>query len=148
MPSKPTRPARPADYPAHTTEKLRYGDTDRQGHVNNAVFSTLFESGRVHLFQHPDRSPAPEGTEFVIVRLVVDFLEEMTWPGEVDVATGVAQIGRSSFHLVQALFVDGRCVARADNIMVLMDSQTRRSTPLPDDLRSALEALAAATVLP
>ncbi|MET3446565.1 hypothetical protein [Ralstonia sp. 1138] len=26
-----------SDYPLHSTDKLRYGDTDRQGHINNAV---------------------------------------------------------------------------------------------------------------
>jgi len=29
------------------TDRLRFSDLDRQDHVNNAVFSTLFESGRV-----------------------------------------------------------------------------------------------------
>jgi acyl-CoA thioester hydrolase len=38
-----------ANYAHQTFDKLRYGDTDRQGHVNNAVFSTLFETGRVEM---------------------------------------------------------------------------------------------------
>ena len=38
-----------SDFPFHTREKLRYGDTDRQGHVNNAVFATFFETGRVDM---------------------------------------------------------------------------------------------------
>jgi acyl-CoA thioester hydrolase len=29
------------DYPLRTYEKLRYADTDRQGHVNNAIFATM-----------------------------------------------------------------------------------------------------------
>ena len=29
-------------YPFWTEEKLRNADTDRQGHVNNAVFATFF----------------------------------------------------------------------------------------------------------
>ena len=29
-------------------EVCRYGDTDRQGHVNNAAFVTFCETGRVH----------------------------------------------------------------------------------------------------
>lgn len=32
-----------------TREKLRGADTDRQGHVNDADFSTMFETGRVEL---------------------------------------------------------------------------------------------------
>ena len=37
------------DFVALSREKLRYSDTDRQGHVNNAVFSTFLETGRVEL---------------------------------------------------------------------------------------------------
>lgn len=36
-------------FPFRSSDKLRYGDTDRQGHVNNAVFSTFLETGRVEL---------------------------------------------------------------------------------------------------
>ena len=36
-------------FPTQVTENIRYGDTDRQGHVNNAVYATYFESGRVDL---------------------------------------------------------------------------------------------------
>lgn len=34
------------DFSLLTTDKIRYSDTDRQGHVNNAVFSTFLETGR------------------------------------------------------------------------------------------------------
>jgi acyl-CoA thioesterase FadM len=34
-------------YKIWTYDKLRYNDTDRQGHVNNAIFATFFETGRV-----------------------------------------------------------------------------------------------------
>ena len=32
-----------------TNEKLRNGDTDQQGHINNAKIATFFESGRVEV---------------------------------------------------------------------------------------------------
>ena len=35
------------DFPIQAFDKLRYADTDRQGHVNNANFSTFLETGRV-----------------------------------------------------------------------------------------------------
>ncbi len=43
------------DFPVVTTDKLRYCDTDRQGHVNNAVFLTFLETGRVELLYNPVR---------------------------------------------------------------------------------------------
>ena len=80
----------PDDFPARSTEKLRYGDTDRQGHVNNAVFATFMETGRVEMFFGGDTGLSTEDTEFVIVRLELDFLAEVTWPGTVEIGTMVA----------------------------------------------------------
>jgi acyl-CoA thioester hydrolase len=34
------------DFPHQTFEKVRYGDTDAQGHVNNAIFPEYLETGR------------------------------------------------------------------------------------------------------
>ena len=51
---------RPQDFPLRTTDKLRYGDTDRHGQVNNAVFSTFLETGRVEMVfdaDHPLLAP-------------------------------------------------------------------------------------------
>jgi acyl-CoA thioester hydrolase len=38
------------DYPFKTYDKIRYRDTVRQNHVNNAVFSTFLETGRVEFY--------------------------------------------------------------------------------------------------
>ena len=46
----------PDAFPSRTHDKLRYNDTDRQGHVNNAVFSTFLESSS---------SPAARWTSWV-----------------------------------------------------------------------------------
>ena len=58
-----------ADFPRRTFEKLRYSDTDRQGHVNNAVFSTMLETGRVEILCDPARPLYAEGCAFVIASL-------------------------------------------------------------------------------
>ena len=120
-----------ADYPSQTYDKLRLGDTDRQGHVNNAVFSTLFETGRAEFLHDPVKPFKEPGTSFVIVRIEIDFLREINWPGRIEIGTRLASIGRSSIKLEQALFQEDRCVATAESVMVLMDEATRRSCPLP-----------------
>ena len=129
------------DYPAHKRETLRFADTDRQGHVNNAVFATLCESGRATVLYDPNRPLAPQGTQFVIARLTLNFIEELNWPGEVVIGTGVGRLGRSSIGVVQGIFDGERCVATAESVIVLMDDETRRSTPLPEETRQALEGL-------
>jgi acyl-CoA thioester hydrolase len=130
-----------SDFPLRTTDKLRYGDTDRQGHVNNAVFSTLLETGRVELIYDPKLSLAEPGAAFVLARLEVDFRAELRWPGEVEIASRVAAIGRSSVRLEQAVFQSGRCAATAVSVIVLMDDVTRASRPLAPETRARLEQL-------
>lgn len=131
------------DYPAQITEKLRYADTDRQGHINNAVFATLFESGRVSFLYDPACPLAPIGSQFVIAKLSISFLDELNWPGDVSIGTGVERLGNSSFNLIQGVFYNNRCVATADSVMVLMNEVTRKSTALQDATRDALESLIA-----
>jgi len=129
-----------ATFPLWTREKVRYADTDRQGHVNNAVFSTFLESGRVPFLYDPENPLSPPGCAFVIARLVLDFRAEITWPSIVDIGTVVLKIGRSSFTLGQSIFVGESCVAAAETVIVLVDETTRRSTPMPETLRARLSA--------
>ncbi|MEJ2016061.1 MAG: thioesterase family protein [Limibacillus sp.] len=130
----------PDAFPSRTHDKLRYNDTDRQGHVNNAVFSTFLETGRVEIF-YRDPDVIREGCEFVIARCTLDFLGEIRWPGEVEICSGVKRLGTSSVNLEQAIFQDGEVVAHAETIIVQIDQQPRKSAPLSDKARTKLETL-------
>lgn len=128
------------DFPVKAMDTIRYGDTDKLGHVNNAVFSTFLETGRTSLLLHP-RTFTPPGAGFALVRLVIDYRAEMHWPGEAHVGTGVTALGRSSISMRQAIFQDGRCMATAETVVVLFDTVARRSMPLPEATRQALVSL-------
>lgn len=117
-------------YPLRASDKLRYSDTDRQGHVNNAVYSTFLETGRVELLFHVAGELAEPGAAFVIARLELDFLAEGLWPGMVEIGTAVANVGRSSVTLEQVICQDGRHLAKARSVIVQMNESTRRSQPL------------------
>lgn len=126
------------DFPHRTYDKLRYADTDRQGHVNNAVFATFLETGRAEMFYDGRNPLAGGGAAFVIADLALRFVAEINWPGRVEIGTGVVRIGRSSVGLDQALFQGERCVATAATAIVQMDEATRRSAPLSDAAREIL----------
>ncbi len=128
------------DFPGRTFDKLRFGDTDSVGHVNNAVFSTLFETGRVTLLYQDDPVPVEDGFGFVLAHISIDFIGEILWPGQVDIGTGIARIGRSSVQFTQALFQNGQCVARATSTIVLTNRTTRRSHPMPEIILASLRS--------
>jgi acyl-CoA thioester hydrolase len=126
-------------YSIWTYDKLRYGDTDRQGHVNNAVFSTFCETGRVMFLYDEQLDLAGPGASFVVVRVEIDFRAELFHPGIVDIGTRVLSVGRTSFRLGQGIFDGDRCAATAETVQVLMDDTTRKAKPLTPQLRTWLE---------
>ncbi len=120
------------DFPERSFDKLRYGDTDRQGHVNNACFMTFLETGRTGLLHAKDNKKADEGCSFVVASVTIDFRAEMHWPGNVDIGSRVVKIGNSSVTFEQALFQDGKLTATSHSVLVQMNDETRKPQPLSE----------------
>lgn len=129
------------DYPIRTKEKLRFADTDRNGHVSNAVFAVCCQNARMELLHDRSRVPLPIDAQFVIARLTLEFLKEMHWPGMVEIGTRLERVGTSSITMDQSLFLGEECVANATSTVVLIGRSTRSSTPFPSDTAAALRAL-------
>lgn len=127
------------DFPLQAFDKLRYADTDRQGHVNNANFSTFLETGRVEFLYHPEYPILQDGFSFVIAALHLNFIEEVSWPGRVDIGTAVLKLGNSSITLYQQLFQQDICVASAETVIVQVDNNSRRSAPLSSAAKQIVE---------
>ena len=125
----------------HWTEvNLRYGDTDRQGHINNAVYCTLYESGRTAFLFDSEESIAGVERSFVIVKLTLDYIGEMRFPGIASVGSSVLEVGCTSFTVAQAIFKDNACTSTTESIIVLLGADGR-STELTDDVLTRLSPL-------
>lgn len=125
-------------YKSFVSINLRYGDTDRQGHINNAVYCTLFESGRVAFLFDGQDSVAGPGTAFVIAKISLDYLYQMHFPGTVEIASVILSMGRSSFTVGQAIFFQGKCCSTAESVIVLIDEQSGNPTAINDKLKKRL----------
>jgi acyl-CoA thioester hydrolase len=128
-----------ADFPHRVTDIVRYADLDPQGHVNNAVFSTYFESGRVAMFRNADLGIGVLDATYVLVRQEIDFLRELHWPGGVEIGTALAELGRSSFTVVQCIFHGDVCAAAGRATLVMLDTAARRARPLTPEAIARLE---------
>jgi acyl-CoA thioester hydrolase len=135
------QPPRLEDFPIRVCDVVRYRDMDRQQHVNNAVFATYFESGRVGLIYDKENGLQVAGATSVVARLEIDFLGELHWPGTVEIGTAVEEIGNRSFRFVAGVFHQDACAAVARTTMVLIDRDTRRSRALPPELIARLKEL-------
>lgn len=128
------------DFPLRTFDKIRYADTDKQGHVNNAIFSTFLETGRAELLYNKTNPLAKTNAEFVIAHLAIEFMHEILWPGEVQIGTRVLKIGSSSVHLFQRIAQGNTICAEANTCIVQIDQQTRKSLPLSDSSKIILKS--------
>jgi acyl-CoA thioester hydrolase len=128
----PKKPPRLADYPHQVRDIVRFSDMDAQQHVNNAVYSTYFETGRVVMFRDPDLSVGVADVTFVLAHAEIDFLRELRWPGDLMVGTALKHFGRRSFVVAQAIFQGDDCAATGDFTMVTVDKKSRQPIPLPD----------------
>ncbi|GLG83353.1 acyl-CoA thioesterase [Acinetobacter calcoaceticus] len=127
------------DYPIVTSDKLRYSDTDRQGHINNALFSTFLETGRVELIYNPTIVIKPHDAEFVIANLTIKYIHEILWPGTVEIGTVVKKIGNSSLIFEQGIFQNKQLCASAETVIVQVNVETRKAMPLNSETIEGLK---------
>ena len=124
------------DFPCRISDNVRYADLDPNQHVNNAVYATYFETGRVTLMKDRSYGLMPDGVTWIMVRLDMHFRAELRWPGTIEMGLGVSKFGRTSVTFDQVVFSEGKCVASARAVTVLIDEATRKPTPLTDAIKA------------
>lgn len=96
------------------------------------------ETGRVEVLYSLEFPILSEGASFVIASLKLDFLKEIKWPGRVDTGTGILKIGNSSIRIIQKLYQNEKCVANAETVVVQVDDNTGRGSPLTENAKKTL----------
>ena len=127
------------DFPFRLTDNVRFADLDPNHHVNNAVYATYFETGRVSLMKDYSYGLIPPGLTWIMVRLDMHFRAELRWPGTIEMGLGVSKFGRTSVTFDQVVFSEGICVASAQSVSVLIDEATRKPTPLTSEILEKLQ---------
>jgi acyl-CoA thioester hydrolase len=123
-----------SSFPFQTQEHVRYRDTDRQGHVNNTVFGTYFETGRVRLLYEPNQTLLEGHSTFVVVKITMELLGEIHWPDTVDIGVGILRINANSLIIGSNLYVSGHIVASSEVTVMHVNAQEKKVEPLPKNL--------------
>jgi acyl-CoA thioester hydrolase len=120
--------------------EIRWRDVDAYGHVNNAVFLTYLEEARDEWLE---RALGAEGDawDYVLARVEVDFRRELTLEDDRILSRcELASLGSSSVRTREELVtLGGELAAEAQAVLVARDRETRRSRPLSEPERAALE---------
>ena len=135
--TEPTRGGKPQTNPLperfiHDVP-VRWSDMDAYGHVNNALFLTLYEEARVAMFFIGARKHGLGSFEegIVIARHEVDYLRPVNYGEPVRVEMWVSELRAASFTVSYELFDDGVLASRAKSVCVpynLAQSHPRRLT--------------------
>jgi acyl-CoA thioester hydrolase len=122
---------------------IRWGDMDAIGHVNNTVYFRYMEQARVdwsHAFARRLGLDAFASDGPLIVNASCTFLAPLTYPGEVEVRMFLDSPGRTSVESYYEIWMSGKQYAGGAAKLVWIDMKTARPIPLPEPLRTLLDA--------
>ncbi len=119
-----------------TKLQIRYGDLDTLGHVNNAVYLTYFELGRVLFFRKYLKNFDEKTVSFVIARIEVDFRKSIMMDREVYLETSIETVGNSSFTFAHRITgEDPEDVYATGKVVAVSIDGNRKPTKVPEELR-------------
>ena len=138
---------------------VRVADTDTFDHVNNAIYLTYFEIGRVEYLEEAtgEGLPVPAfgaRVSYILAEARVVFRSPAIYGEILTVETRVARIGRTSLtmdHRITAPARDdstgpSRLVAVGETVLVRYDYESGAPTPLEGGLVSSIEAFEGRTL--
>ena len=126
------------DYSFKLPVRVRFRDTDMMGHVNNAVYLTYFEAGRIEYWIALTGDPAAlDELPFILARTEIDFLAEARAAEDLTLGVRAGRLGNKSFDLEYLLVrnADGKAVAKGRSVQVMFDYESKKTCPLDDETR-------------
>ncbi len=118
----------------------RFCDTDALGHINNTVLPVWFLEGRESILRIFNPSLTTEEVSLVLAKIEIEYLEEMFFGKPVEIRTYVLRIGTSSILVGQEAWQEETLKATGTATMVNFDKHSRKSVPIPSDVKKRLSA--------
>lgn len=122
--------------------RMRWGDMDVLGHMNNTVYFRYLEQARISWFDamNVDYRTHPEGP--VLGNINCRFRVPVVYPADLTVTLHLGPVRRSSFPLYSDIHDTAdpaRIYATAEAMMVWIDLKDGKSRPVPEWLRALSE---------
>lgn len=144
--SETPRPTR-STFPHFLAIPTRWMDNDVYGHVNNALYYAFFDTVINQYLIAEGKLDIHAGS---IIGLAVEtqcqFFQSISFPQIIDAGLRIARLGNSSVRYEVGLFHQGSDEAAAFGyfVHVFVDRTTRRPTPIPEPIRTALARITVA----
>ncbi len=124
--------------------QTRWMDNDQYGHVNNVAYYSFFDTAVNGYLMEATRSDTRRLSAIgIVAETSCKFLKEISFPDALHIGLRLEKLGNSSVVYQLAVFRgdDAAPAALGRFVHVYVDEQTRRPTPIPASIRTALEAL-------
>ena len=127
-------------YTHWTPVHIRFADMDILRHVNNVAMSEYFEAARTaFVYDVIKLAGVDQSNEFILARVVIDFLKELHYPGSCEVGARLTRIGNKSITSGYGIFQGDTCYATSEAVNVFYDLNTRTTMEPVAQVRSLLE---------
>ena len=116
-------------------------DIDPLGHVNNSVFYSYYDVGRLHYFSQISEDISWEAIDKVIVRTECDFMETIVFQDDISVETKVVEIGNKSIKMMQRIVDNNTGKIKSSCLSVLSgyDKQNKESKAISEEFKKNVE---------
>ncbi|MFN7996599.1 MAG: thioesterase family protein [Bryobacteraceae bacterium] len=123
--------------------RVRYGECDAQKVVFNARYAEYVDVATVEFLRAIGYGEIfiSESLDFQLVKQTIEWKAAARYDQVLEIQVSAARLGTTSFTLASEIRVAGqaRLIAAVETVYVLILGHSLQKTPLPGDLRAALE---------
>ncbi|HVX30506.1 MAG TPA: thioesterase family protein [Nitrolancea sp.] len=125
-------------------ERVRFRDVDLQQIVYYGKYLDYFDNALYEYLRslgfETSGIDARHGFDTSVVHVEIDYVSPATFDDLLEIGLRVTRLGRSSFDVRYEIRVAERVVCRAQMVLVNFDARLKRARPIPDAIRTAIEA--------
>ena len=119
----------------------RVSETDGVGHINNVFVPIWFEAGRREIFRIFSPNLDFINWKLALVKVTVEYLDQLYLAEHVEVRTGIEKIGTSSFTIKEEIYQTNRLCSKGQAIYVNYNFKEKKSEPISNQIRDKLESI-------
>ena len=125
----------------HETKlRVRFAEIDAQGHVNNAVYLSYFEVGRVEWLRAAGlsyRELEAQGYGIVVVEVLAHYRRAAFFDDELTLRTELADLSRASIRFEYEVSRDGELLVTGHTRHACWDLATGKPIRVPEEVLAA-----------
>ena len=119
----------------------RVSETDGVGHINNVFVPIWFEAGRREIFCIFSPNLDFVNWRLALVKVTVEYIDQLYLAENVEIRTGIEKIGNSSFTIKEEIYQTNRLCAKGEAIYVNYNFKEKKSEPISNEIRDKLQSI-------